>query len=59
MCKEIEMSVKTPFGLTKKQKIFSSVLQGDTWASLLAVVQVDSIAKECKKQNIGYKYKMS
>ena len=33
------------------------VLQGDTWGSLLASVQVDSIAKECHDAGYGYLYK--
>ena len=52
--KEVYMSVKTPYGLTERQTVSSTVLQGDTWASLLASVQVDSILKECT--NAGYSY---
>ena len=44
---EIYMAVKTPGGLSERQLLKNSVLQGDTWGSLLASVQVDSIAKEC------------
>ena len=51
--------MKTPFGLTERQTVRSTVLQGETWASLIASVQVDSIAKECKNAGYYYKYKNS
>ena len=35
---------KTPGGLTDRQEMLNSVLQGDTWGPFLAAVQVDSIA---------------
>ena len=35
------------------------VLQGETWSSLLASAQVDSIGQEYKKLEYGYKYKDS
>ena len=38
--KDIYMAVKTPSGLTDRQVINDCVLQGDTWGSLLASVQV-------------------
>ena len=50
------MAVKTATGLTKRQVIKDIVLQGDTWGSLLASVQVDSIGKECQKAGYGYLY---
>ena len=40
--KDIYMAVKTPNGLTDRQTISNCVLQGDTWGSILASVQVDS-----------------
>ena len=43
---EVYMSVKTPGGLTDRQTIRNIVLQGDTWGSLLASVQVDRIGQE-------------
>ena len=53
---EIHMAVKTATGLTKRQVIKDIVLQGDTWGSLLASVQVDSIGKECQEAGYGYLY---
>ena len=50
------MAVNTPSGLTQRQKITDSVLQGDTYSSLLASVQVDSIGQECARAGYGYKY---
>ena len=55
--KEVQIAVKTPFGLTERQTVRSTVLQGETWASLIASVQVDSIAKEYKNAGYYYKYK--
>ena len=53
----VYMAVKTPGGLTEWVMIENSVLQGDTFGSLLASVQVDAIAKEVEKAGIGYNYK--
>ena len=55
--KDIQMAVKTPTGLTERQEITNIVLQGDTWGSLLASVQVDSIGKESMKAGHYYLYK--
>ena len=55
--KEIQMAVKTPSGLTDRQTIRNCVLQGETWGSILASVQVDSIGKECLKEGHSYLYK--
>ena len=55
--KEVSMAVKSPWGLTNRQTIKDSVLQGDTFGSLLASVQVDTIAKDVEEAGIGYTYK--
>jgi hypothetical protein len=55
--KEIKMAVKTPSGLTERQVVRDCVLQGDTWGSILASVQVDSIGKECVAAGHTYLYK--
>ena len=55
--KEINMAVKTPSGLTVRQIIKNIVLQGDTWGSILASVQVDRIGKELVADGHGYWYK--
>ena len=57
--KEINMAVNTPSGLSERQVIKNSVLQGDTWGSILASVQVDSIGKHCEETGYGYLYKDS
>ena len=54
---EVNMAVNTPSGLSERQILKNNVLQGDTWGSLLASVQVDSIGKECEKSTYGYLYK--
>ena len=41
--KEISMAVKTPNGLSERQTVTDIVLQGDTFGSILASVQVDKI----------------
>ena len=54
---EIEMAVNTPSGLSERQTIKDVVLQGETWGSIMASVQVDSIGKEMEQSDLGYKYK--
>ena len=51
------MAAKTPSGLTERQQVNDIVLQGDTWGSIMASVQVDSIGKHVEEANIGYMYK--
>ena len=51
------MSVNTPYGNTEEQTITNSVLQGDTWGTNLASVQVDSIARRAEEANLSYLYK--
>ena len=55
--KKIEMAVKTNNGLTERQTLTDLVLQGDTWGSMLASVQVDTIGRECLERGYGYRYK--
>ena len=55
--KEIFMAVNTQNGQTHRQVIENSVLQGDTWGSLLASVQVEKIAQECVDAGYHYRYK--
>ena len=54
--KEINMAVNTPNGLTERQVLKNVVLQGDTWGSILASVQVDSIGKDVEQSGYGYNY---
>ena len=46
--KEIFMAVNTPNGLTDRQVLENIVLQGDTFGSILASVQLDSIGQEAR-----------
>ena len=55
--KEINMAVNTPNGLSERQTLENVVLQGDTWGSLMASVQVDLIGKEVERSGYGYMYK--
>ena len=54
---EIDMAVKTPNGLTERQTVKNIVLQGDTFGSILASNQVDTIGKECVAAGHGYLFK--
>ena len=47
--KEIEMAVKTAHGLSDRVTVEDLVLQGDTFSSLMASVQVDKIGQYCMK----------
>ena len=53
------MAVKTSNGLTERQTLKDLVLQGDTWGSMLASIQVETIGKECQERGYGYNYKDS
>ncbi len=55
--KEVQMAVKTPDGLSVRKLLHSIVMQGDTWGSLFAAVQVDDIAKESMAAGHHYLYK--
>ena len=54
---KINMAVKTPGGLSERQIVRNIVLQGDTFGSILASVQVDTIGKVVEEAGIGYLYK--
>ena len=51
---EVSMAVNTPSGFSQHQVIKNSVLQGGTWGSILASVQVNTIGKECDMSGYGY-----
>ena len=57
--KDIRMAVNTSTGLTERQSLSNVVLQGDTWSSLLASIQVDNICKDIDSSGYGYLYKDS
>ena len=50
----VHMAVKTSNGLTERQILKDIVLQGNTFGSIFASVQVDSIEKECQEAGYGY-----
>ena len=56
---EANREVNTPSGLSARQTIKNIVLQGDTWGSILASVQVDTIGKASQAAGYGIKYKDS
>ena len=45
--KNVNMAVKTPNGLTKRENIKNIVLQGDVYGPIECSVQVDTFGKEC------------
>ena len=51
------MAVKTHHELSDRQTVKNIVLQGDTWGSILASVQVDKIGQECMAEGHFYLYK--
>ena len=51
------MAVKTPNGLSERQTVTDIVLQGDTFGSILASVQVDKIGTDCMDAGHYYLYK--
>ena len=53
---EINMAVKTANGLSDRQVVNDIVLQGDTWGSILASVQVDKIGQDCMEAGYFYLY---
>ena len=55
--KEVKMAVNTTNGLTDRQNITNVILQGDTFGSILASIQVDKICKEVESLGHGYMYK--
>ena len=54
---EIHMAVKTANGLSERQIVRDCVLQGDTFGSILASVQLDKIGQECMEEGYFYLYK--
>ena len=46
---DVQVAVNTPGGLSEHQQIKNIVLQGDTFGSILASVQVDTIGQECEE----------
>ena len=55
--KEISMAVKTAHGLSDRVVVNDSVLQGDTFGSLMASVQVDKIGQDCVSNGNHIMYK--
>ena len=49
--KEVKLAIKTPAGLTERQDLESTVLQGDTVGSILASVQADNIMRDTLLKN--------
>ena len=55
--KEVKMSVNTNTGLTDRQTLENIILQGDTFSSILASIQVDNICKDVESLGHGFLYK--
>ena len=52
----INVKIKTPFGLTAENKFSKLVLQGDTWGPLMASNQVDKFGKQMLEEEPDYLY---
>ena len=57
--KHINMAVKTAHGLSDRQTVEDIVLQGDTFGSIMASVQVEKIGNDSMKAGNFYLYKNS
>ena len=55
--KNVEVKVKTSFGLTEEMVLDEVVLQGEVWGPSLASNQVDMFGKDMLEENFVYKYK--
>ena len=56
--KKVNVSVKTPFGLTERKQIERVIMQGEVFGPLCCSVQVDTFGKECiQKNKFLYQYK--
>ena len=55
--KNIEVQVKTPFGLTDKVVLDEVVLQGEVWGPILASNQVDTFGREMLEEDYSFMYK--
>ena len=56
--KNIDVAVKTPFGLTERKQVERVVMQGEVYGPLCCSVQVDTFGKECIQQRkYLYQYK--
>ena len=57
---EVDVAVKTPFGLTSRKQIGSIIMQGEVYGPLCCLVQVDSFGKYCiENEKFLYQYKES
>ena len=45
------VAVNTPHGISRREKIEQILMQGDVLAPLISSLQVDTIGKECLKDN--------
>ena len=49
--KEVKVAVKTPVGLTVRERIKKIILQGDVFGPIECSVSVDTLGKECLRDN--------
>ena len=55
--KNIQVKVKTPFGLTNELLVDEAVLQGEVWGSSLASNQVDTFGQEMLEDNLPFTFR--
>ena len=51
--RENQIAVKTPNGITRREKFSEIVMQGDVLAPLMSSLQVDTMGKECLEEDKG------
>ena len=57
-CKNSQVAVRTPVGLTERKNIENTVMQGDVFGPIFCATSIDSIGKEClQDEKYLYKYK--
>jgi hypothetical protein len=49
--KEVKVAVKSPVGLTVRERIKKIILQGDVFGPIECSVSVDTLGKECLRDN--------
>ena len=55
--RNLQVKVKTPFGMTKEMMLDKAVLQGEIWGPALASNQVDTFGKEMLEDDLPFVYR--
>ena len=55
LSKKVNVSIKTPVGVTEEEEIEEVVLQGETLSGFVCTNSVDKISKECELKPVKYR----